>query len=716
MSAAHDEDPRATATEHDALPATVLGDLPTRLVDRLRFLESAFGSSQNAIIITDCQRADNPVVAANPAFTRVTGYAPDEIIGRNCRFLQRDDRDQPEIDVLRSAIVGGHEAFVTLRNYRRDGTMFWNELRIAPIRDARGAVTHFLGIQNDVSERVLAEQALVRRTADLERARDQLQDQAIELADATQARDRFMATVSHEMRTPINAVLGYADLLDLEIPGSLTDAQRDYVARIQRTGRGLLDLVNDVLDLTRAEFGHLDVELASVDPLPVIEEVAALVEGQAQQKGLVLSLVAPDGAVPPVRADRRRVRQVLLNLLANAVKFTETGTVTLRISTVGPRVEFSVGDTGIGISPEQLPFVFEEFYQADRNLTRRYGGAGLGLAISRRLAQLMGGELTARSELRRGSTFTLTLLRADDGGGDGSDGSDRAASVVDGSAQAGSDGRHPADGERPPRTPIRVVVFGPDDSVLGELGRTLYPDIQILVARTSDDVRGLAHREHAALIVLDVNANGGAGWQVAHTLREDSTLDHVPILILPTSAGGAGRVASALDLGVVAFAGKMREPPTDEAARLTRAVERAATDAAARRGESNSPTAGAAIDVLVVDDDADARRITMQVLQNAGASVREATDGESGLAAMRTRRPDVAVIDLLMPVLDGFGVLAAMRADARLRSVPVVVLTTKALTAAERDYLARTAERVLEKGEYRLSDVATLILRAATRR
>jgi PAS domain S-box-containing protein len=247
----------------------------------------------HAVIITDCSQPDNPIIAVNPAFTRVTGYSADEALGHNCRFLQGTDRDQPEIAMLREAVREHRAVLVILRNYKKDGTLFWNELRMAPVRDGRGRVTHFVGIQNDITGRVLAEQALVRRTADLERARDDLQEQAVQLADATQARDRFMATVSHEMRTPINAVLGYADLLDLELQGPLTDGQREYLTRIRRTGRQLLDLVNDVLDLTRAEFGHLEVELAEVDPLPVTEEVAALLEGRRSRRGWCSSSTHP---------------------------------------------------------------------------------------------------------------------------------------------------------------------------------------------------------------------------------------------------------------------------------------------------------------------------------------------------------------------------------------------------------------------------------------
>jgi hypothetical protein len=731
----------ADGDSEDADGGATLGELPGRLAERLRLLEGALGAAQDAIVLTDHLRPDDPIIAVNPAFTRITGYEAADAVGRNCRFLQGEDREQPEIRVLAEAVRAGRSAYVTLRNYRKDGTLFWNELRIAPVRDEAGRVTHFVGVQNDISARVAAEQALVRRTADLERARDAIQEQALALADATQARDRFMATVSHEMRTPINAVLGYTDLLDLELQGPLSEGQREYLDRIRTTGRGLLDLVNDVLDLTRAEFGHLEVALDDVDPLPVTEEVAALLEGQAQQKGLVLELEAPGGPVPHVRADRRRLRQVLLNLVANGIKFTEAGTVALRVraedDAAGRGVRFEVVDTGIGIAPEQLAFVFDEFFQADPKLTRRHGGAGLGLAISRRLARLMGGDLAVESTLGRGSRFSLWLPveAAPQSAGPPEARRARAGAAPPTAGVAGS--------ERAPAV-ATVVLFGPEAETVTYLARTLYPDVRLLRAPTAADVAPLARVEGATLIVLDVGAAAHDGWQVAHALHEEPGLEGVPLLILPVGAsGGAGgaaaaaNVGAALDVGVVSFASKLAggraaEPAApaepaepaepaphpahadgfaDSAARLARAIDRAAAGAP---GREDRVAAGLPVDVLLVDDDADSRRVTATVLRHSGAAVREAGDGVTALDAMRRRRPDVAVMDLMMPVLDGFGVLAAMRADPRRRGVPVVVLTTKALTPGEREYLARTAERVLEKGEYRLSDVATLILRAAT--
>jgi PAS domain S-box-containing protein len=684
--------------------------------ERARLLEGAFAAATDAIVLTDASQPDNPIIAVNPAFERITGYTAEEVVGRNCRFLQGDDRDQPELGQLREAVGRGESTLVVLRNYRKDGSLFWNELRVAPVRNAAGRVTHFVGVQNDITERVAVEQALVRRNAELESARDDLHEQAVDLAQAQQTRDRFMATVSHEMRTPINAVMGYLDLLDMGLAGDLADSQREYVQRVRRSSRQLLELVNDVLDLTRAAYGHLEVDSTAVNALPVVDEAAALLDEQARQKGIALTVSLPPEELPPVRADRRRLRQILVNLLANAVKFTERGSVALTVTRADGAVRFVVDDTGIGIAPDALPLVFEEFYQADSNLTRRYGGTGLGLAISRRLARLMGGDVTATSEPGRGSSFALSLpIAAPAASGtvapDLGPGADAALphAGAGGPAEGVRDGGRDGARAAPPPT---VVLFGPDEPTAAALGRSLYPELRLVRVERADDVLATVRAVRPALVVLDVITADGAAWHVAHAIREEHGFDDVTLLILPATA------AAALDLGAVVFAPKVRDPdPTALAAptgapsggdRLVRAVERAASS-----GRPAARGAGPHAEVLVVDDDPDARRITAGVLRAVGASVREAADGEAALDAMRANRPDVAVIDLLMPVLDGFGVLAAMRADPRLRTVPVVVLTTKSLTPAERKFLARTAERVLEKGEHRLSDVATLILRAA---
>jgi signal transduction histidine kinase len=552
----------------------------------------------------------------------------------------------------------------------------------------------------EIRRQLEAQRAAVElRNQRLELARDELQLKVAELAAATQARDRFMAMMSHEMRTPLNAILGYAELLELEIDGHLGDAQRRHLDRIRVGSRHLLDLINDVLDLARADADKLDLDMRPVDITAVLDEVHALLEHQAHQRSLEL-VVVEGGPVPPVLADLQRLRQILMNLVGNAIKFTERGVVRMGAS-VAPdarTVRITVSDTGIGMDADVLSQAFAEFYQADSNLTRQYGGSGLGLAISRRLARAMGGEIEVSSEPGRGSVFTLSVPVAS------------GESALRPEDVARHDARmaiHAATSDRGAREAyaVSVAAFGDDAAALTALTKQVAPAVRLVWTTDAAELPKLAERERVSLVILDASSKGGTAWRVAHALSELPP-DRVPaILLLPSIVAASEGPGASVDLGWVALV-----PKPFTAQQLTRAV----TTAAGRSDDEPAETARS-VEVLVIDDDEDSRRVAAKFLGEQSIKVRECLDGETGLAEMRQRPPDVVVLDLMMPVLDGFGVLAAMRADPLIAGIPVVVLTAKSLTEAERQFLSRTVVRVLQKGEHRLADIAALVMRAAMR-
>jgi signal transduction histidine kinase len=535
------------------------------------------------------------------------------------------------------------------------------------------------------------------RNRQLEMVRDQLAANLTELGDATRAKDRFMAVMSHEMRTPLNAVLGYADLLEMGIAGELNEAQRDYIGRIRVGSRHLLDLINDVLDLTRADTRGLELDLRPVDAVAVAEEVVALLESQAQAKRIELRIAPCEAESPLVEADLQRLRQILTNLIGNAIKFTDRGSITVRCEVEEGAVQLIVSDTGVGITPEEQPLIFSEFYQADGDLTRRQGGSGLGLAISQRLARLMNGDILVRSSAGQGSEFTVTLPHAPKGA------TPRPEDAVSQAARLDAY-RTVAREEKPddPTAPAVVVAYGESAEALGELADRVHQGVDLAWTTRVEEVPLLARERGATLVVIDIACAGGVGWNAAHALREDPELSAIPVLLLPCiPLPEPDDVGAGLDLGWVTLVPK---PFTHD--QLTQAVQSAARGKSPVRDEDG-------VEVLIVDDDPDSRRVASKFLMTGNVRVREAEDGESALAEMRRRLPDVVVLDLMMPVIDGFGVLAAMRADPLLSHVPVVVLSAKSLSEAERQFLARSAVRVLQKGEHRLSDVATLVLRAA---
>jgi DNA-binding response OmpR family regulator/nitrogen-specific signal transduction histidine kinase len=534
--------------------------------------------------------------------------------------------------------------------------------------------------------------AVELRNQKLEILRDRLQHKIDELAKATQAKDQFMAVMSHEMRTPLNAIIGYADLLDLELEGEMSENQRQYINRIQVGSRHLLDLINDVLDLARADANRLQVDLQAVDVAAVVEEVGALLQRQAQEKGIELSAQCGT-SLPRASADLHRLRQVLTNIVGNAIKFTDEGYVRVTCASRGDdEVVVQVEDSGIGIDPELLPLIFVDFYQVRGGLSREKGGSGLGLAISRKLATLMGAEIEAESNVGVGSVFRIVLQRA-------------AENLAPVEASEPVPARSDSTATVAPMPPgrVTVVAYGQDEDTLVGLEKQVSSRVRLLWTTDPAAVPRLAAEEKASLVVLDIASADGAAWRVAHALQDQTEPTNTAILLLPSIPPPASaESAEGIDLGWMSLV-----PKPFTADQLTRAVSTAAV------GHDGDRDVLGQYDVLVVDDDPDSRRVAAKFLSEANVQVREAADGESALLEMRRITPDVVVLDLMMPILDGFGVLATMRSDPILSRVPVVVLTAKTLTEGERSFLARSAVKVLQKGAHRLADVAALVLRAA---
>ncbi|GAB4516219.1 MAG: hypothetical protein OHK0046_21170 [Anaerolineae bacterium] len=354
--------------------------------------------SSSSISIADVRQPDLPLIYVNPAFQKMSGYSRDEVIGRNCRFMQGDDRDQPGVQQMRAAIKAGQSCRVVLRNYRKDGTLFYNEVSLSPVLDAQGELTHFIGIANNITDRIEAEAAL-----------SQARDQALE---ASRLKSEFLATMSHEIRTPMNGIIGMGELL-LDTP--LNDEQREFATVVFDEAQHLLTIINDILDFSKIEAGRVILEHLPFEVRPVVHHVVGLLKWRAEQKGLQLeTYIAPD--VPPMLiGDAERLRQILVNLVGNAVKFTEKGSVKVHVTVMDENTErnevelyFAIADTGIGIPQDAHKRLFQPFTQADGSTTRKYGGTGLGLAISKRLTELMDGNMGMESTVDVGSTFWFT--------------------------------------------------------------------------------------------------------------------------------------------------------------------------------------------------------------------------------------------------------------------------------------------------------------------
>ena len=520
----------------------------------------------------------------------------------------------------------------------------------------------------DVLADALNEMSEKRRAADeaVRRARD-------EAEEANRAKSDFLAKMSHELRTPMNAIIGYSEMLQEEAEELGQDDFIPDLKRINSAGRHLLALINDVLDLSKIEAGKMELHHERFGIAEMLEDVVATAQALVAKNENEL-VVERDEDLGDMTADLTKVRQTLFNLLSNASKFTKRGRITLSAHRTdgGARVRFAVTDTGIGMTPEQAGRIFESFAQADSSTTRRYGGTGLGLTITKRFCEMMGGSVDVASEEGSGSTFTIELPAQQTGSEDAE--AAREAAVAD-TGQA----------------PILVIDDDPDarDMIRRMLEREGMP---VLTAASGEEGLRLARERRPAVVTLDVMMPGKDGWAVLSALKADPELASVPVVM----ATVVNDDALAFSLGAADFLTK----PIDRV-RLLEVVGRLA-----REGEAVA---------LVVDDEEDARRLLGRQLANAGWRVREATNGREALERLEEITPDVILLDLMMPEMDGFAFLDALRQDPARRGLPVVVVTAKELTPEERRFLESRAASVLRKGSYRRDQLTAEVIELARR-
>ena len=510
-----------------------------------------------------------------------------------------------------------------------------------------------------------------------------------EAEQASHAKSAFLANMSHELRTPLNAIIGYSEMLMEEAEDSGEDAMREDLGRIHGAGNHLLSLINDILDLSKIEAGRMELFVEAFDVSELIEQVKQTL-GPVVARNQNKLIVRVDRSCGRIASDRTKLRQVLLNLLSNAAKFTHQGTITLtarRVTRGKLRVlEICVGDTGIGMTPEQLSRVFNEFEQADKSTTKEYGGTGLGLALCRRLAHLLEGDIEATSTPHVGSTFTCFVAV------------EHSETTPEAAAALYEETSQPVDddlAERPAHAPQATVLLiddDPDSHAL--LTRTLGREgFRVLSAKSGDaGLEIIRHGERIDVILLDILMPEENGWQILHKLKHDEHTSHIPVILVS--------VVDEQQRGLALGASDYVMKPI-ERARLMGAIERL-TQAAPRRD-------GQSVEVLIVEDDEDTRELLRRMLSTELWKVHEAPNGVQALELLELVQPNIILLDLMMPRMDGFEVLRRLRQDERWRHIPVVIVTAKTLSSDERDFLRRGAVDVLRKGEL---DQARLVAQA----
>jgi PAS domain S-box-containing protein len=373
------------------------------IVARNAVLASALQSITIGVALCDATGPDATILYVNPAFGRITGYEPQEVIGQPLRFLQGRGTPQDQVERLERALIQRRAANLLLRSQRKDGKPFWNDMHVNPILEDSGHVAHFVAFISDASPRI--------------RAEENLREAKHQAEIANRAKSDFLANVSHELRTPLNAIIGFSEIMQMQMFGAIGHKQyAAYADDIHLSGKHLLSIINDILDLSKIEAGRFQLHVEPVDIEETFEDCARLVRERAENAGLqVLRRIDP--ATPPLIADKRAVKQILINLLSNAIKFTpQGGEVTLAAhpaaapgGAAGGWVALSVADTGIGIPPEQLDNALSAFGQVDNPFTRSQEGTGLGLPIVKSLVELHGGRFQIESAVGKGTKITMTM-------------------------------------------------------------------------------------------------------------------------------------------------------------------------------------------------------------------------------------------------------------------------------------------------------------------
>jgi signal transduction histidine kinase/DNA-binding response OmpR family regulator len=675
-------------------------------------LQSAiFNSANFSSIATD---AKGVIQIFNVGAERMLGYAAAEVLDK----ITPADISDPEEVIARAAalslelgtpIAPGFEALVfkasrgiedvyALTYVRKDGSRFPAMVSVTALRDSEDAIIGYLLIGTDNTARKAIEDERKR----LELA---LRQKNAELEAASRMKSEFLANMSHELRTPLNAIIGFSEVLADGLIGDMTDKQRGFIGDIFSSGKHLLSLINDILDLSKVEAGKMLLDLDSVQVAALFTNSLSIVREKAASRRINLTMDT-GLELGVVRADGRKVKQIVYNLLSNAVKFTaERGEVTLRASRVprtavgrlsGTRpgrafpladndfqefLEISVTDSGMGISPEAMEGLFKPFSQIDSGLSRKFEGTGLGLAMVKLLADLHGGAVAVESAVGKGSRFTVWLpVRAPE---ELRPPAAKPALVVS---------------EAQPGDPVALIVE--DDFKSADLIRVQLEaeGFKVLHAASAEAALVLAMQQSLSLITLDIMLPNMDGWEFLGRLKQMPTLKHIPVVIISIVADPAKGFA----LGAASV---MQKPISRQDL----------YDSLVQLGLLPLPVGGT-LKVLLVDDDPKAIEMIALHIRGLASTVLRAHGGREAIEIARHEVPDLIVLDLMMPEVSGFDVVTALHEHPATAGIPVLVVTAMQITDEDRRRLNGYVTTIIEKTAFDVERFTMEVRRAMSGR
>ena len=645
-----------------------------RAEERLQLLSRAVEQSPAAIIITDPQAR---IEYVNPKFTDVSGYSFDEVRGRNPGFLKSGLTPPETFARLWQTIIKGRVWQGEFCNRRKDGTLFWETASVTAVTDADGRISHYVAVKEDITAMKQAEEEL---------------RQAKETAEAaSRAKSEFLANMSHEIRTPMNGVIGMTGLL---LDSSLSSQQREYAETIRNSGETLLTLLNDLLDFSKIEAGRLDLEMLDFNLREVVEDTAEILALRAQQKELeFICLIEPD--VPSMlEGDPGRLRQVLTNLASNAIKFTPAGEVSIRVSlAAGPpgptTVRFEVTDTGIGIPAAKLEGLFTPFTQVDTSTTRRFGGSGLGLSISKRLVSMMGGAIGVESVEGHGSKFWFQVPFS-------------------------------------PPSPDAQIPWKPATAIAGKRGlivddnatnrRVLTLLLQswgcgFETAHDGASALELLQAAHAAqqpfdFALLDMHMPNIDGEELGRRIKAEPAFARLP-LVMVTSLSERG---SAERLKQIGFAGALTKPVKQSHLYQCLALILGHPEAAPEQhparfiiGAGLSEGRPRKARILLAEDNITNQKVALGILEKLGYRADAVANGREVIKSLETMPYTLVLMDCQMPEMDGYEATRLIRdptSKVRAHDIPVIAMTAYAmqgdrercLGAGMDDYIAKPVQ------------------------
>ena len=627
-------------------------------------IRSIVANLADALIIID---EKGVIEEFSPAAEKMFGYDEKEIIGENIKILMpspyKDDHDHYLSEYRETGearIIGSNREIMACR---KNGDTFHGELAVSETVINKRVI--YIGLIKDITDRKQAEEelAIAKKLAE----------------EANKAKSSFLANMSHELRTPMNAIIGYSEMLAEDAEDDGLDEIIPDLNKINSAGKHLLALINDVLDISKIEAGRMELHLEQFNVPEMISEVISTAQPLFDKNNNQIE-VHMDSDIDELYADLTKVKQVLFNLLSNAAKFTHEGKISINGSIFEKDqlgwIKIAVSDSGIGIPPDKLDHVFDEFSQADSSTTRDYGGTGLGLSLSRNFCRLMGGDIDLDSEVGVGSTFTIKLpLKVELG-------EDESEENVNQDNVSKTDEIISHQKEQP------ILVIDDDPEARDLLKKVLEKDgYHVETSSGGEEGLELARKVRPRMITLDVMMHDIDGWSVLKQLKEDPELESIPVVMVSmVSDKEVGYTLGAVD--------SLSKPVRRE--ELIQIAHRYAGDAQSKH-------------VLVVDDEAINRDLINRYLIDDNWSVEEAENGKVALEKMQEFKPDLILLDLMMPVMDGFEFAEEIRNHDEYRSIPIIVVTAKSLDDQDKRRLRGSVQRIIQKGSIGRQDLLSQI-------